>query len=41
LKWSTWWFVTVDPSDPTKRTLNVNVPLTVVPLALNPPQIVT
>ena len=38
LECSTVWFVTFDPSEPTRLTLNVNVPLVVVPLALKPPQ---
>ena len=40
LKWSTLWLEKVEPSEPVPRTLNVNVPFTVDPFALKPPQVV-
>ena len=41
LKWSVTWLEKLEPSEPVPRTLNVKVPLTDVPLALNPPQMVS
>ena len=41
LKWSVTWLEKLEPSEPVPRTLSVKVPLTDVPLALNPPQMVS
>ena len=40
MKCSVVWKLTVDPSEPVPRRLKVNVPFTVVPFWLTPPQIV-